>query len=228
MSIIFTLILIGFVLFLFYCSDKLSNKEFNNKSNESGKNINLLINELKNIDQMKFEIVSSEIMYSKTVSIVLKTVAYILSVWVSALLLDLITAKTLFIFDDHLTGFVLTFMAIFALTIIFILPLASLTWKYTYFKYGLNNQIKYGIVISDLLKPLPKKIFKNYVIVSMVFYVIGRLTFGAGVFSVEAGSVLYALYLNIFYHLEIKRIGFAPVFNLFTEKLNEFRGKHGK
>ena len=110
---------------------------------------------------MKFEIVSSEIMYSKTLSAVFKTVAYVLSVWVSALLLDLITSKTLFIFDDHLTAFVLTFMAFFALMVIFILPLASFTWKYTYCKYGLSDQIKNWHVATIYYNQHQKRYLKN-------------------------------------------------------------------
>lgn len=215
LSVIF-LLLISMIFF----SKKLSQKVIVNRKNEE---ISLLIDELRDIKNIKLESVSSEIMYSKTFSVILMAYTYVFSIWFIALILDILTAKTLNIFDDTLTPFFLTGILFLAVNIAFILPLSSATWKYTYFKYGITTKLQHIHVVSNLINLTKKRLLINYIIVSCIFYLLGRFLFGAGVFSVEAGSLIYAIGIYIYFHLEVERIGFAPIFNAVVEKLDALK-----
>ncbi|MCX7124201.1 MAG: hypothetical protein NTU49_00315, partial [Gammaproteobacteria bacterium] len=61
--------------------------------------------------------------------------------------------------------------------------------------------------------------------VFFVSYFIGLLTLSSGFIGALVGTVLYEIAVSIYFALEVKRIGFAPIFNLIVEKLNEFQGK---
>src|SRR3990167_11245191 len=77
MGTIFVLILLSAIAFgLFRYSDRLSKKEI---ANTQDTYFQPLIDELKTIDNLKFKTVSSEIIYSKTISAFLKVTGYLLS-----------------------------------------------------------------------------------------------------------------------------------------------------
>ena len=109
--------------------------------------------------------------------------------------------------------------------VVFIFSLLSCTWDYTYFKYGLSNQLKHADIAFAYINTLPHKVLKNYPTIFIISYFLGILALGTGFIGVLVGTVLYELCVTIYFALEVKRIGFAPIFNLVVEKLNEFQGK---
>ena len=222
MEIVIILLLAGGLIgCLFYYSNKLSHKEFSNKIDDHFKP---LLDELKNIDQLQFQTVSRDIIYSKTISALLKVVGYLISFSTMALILDFLTIKH---FAIHNPGDVLFAMLMYisASFVVFVFPLLSCIWDFTYFKYGLSNQLKHKNIAFEYLNDLPKKILKVYPAVFIASYLISRLAIGVGFIGVLAGTVLFELSISIYFALEVKRIGFAPIFNLVSEKLNEFRGR---
>lgn len=220
-TIAILLIFCGLIGGLFYYSNKLSNKEFINKADDHFKP---LLDELKNIDQLQFQTVSRDIIYSKTISVLLKTVAYLMLLGLIAFSLDLVTAHYVMMhnYSDMLSAFAIFLFVSF---IISVLPLLSCTWDYTYFKYGLANQLKHADIAFEYIDQLPKKIIKKYQMIFIVSYLFGRIVIGSGFIPLLVGTFLYEIALAIYFTLEIKRIGFAPIFNLVNEKLDAFRGK---
>lgn len=220
-TIVILLIFCGLIGGLFYYSNKLSEKEFINKTDEHFKP---LLDELKNIDQLQFQTVSRDIIYSKTISVLLKTVAYLMLIGLTGFSLDLITAHYVVMhnYSDMLSAFAIFLFASF---IMLVFPLLSCIWDYTYFKYGLSNQLKHADIAFSYIDQLPKKVLKKYQIVFVVSYLFGRIIIGSGFIPLLVGTFLYEIALAIYFTLEIKRIGFAPIFNLVTEKLDAFRGK---
>lgn len=220
-----TLLLLGFLIItawgLFYYANRLDKKEFNKIQDDHFK---LLLDELKNIGALKFKVVSSEIIYSKTISVFLKVISYLLTFATLGLTLDFLTIKNFTMYDYGDFGFYLGFYLI-ASSVVFVLPLLSVIWNYTYFKYGVSDQIKNAHIIFDYLKPLPKKILSKYPAAFMVSYLIGRIVINSGFAGVLAGTVLYALSISIYFSLEAKRFGFAPLLNLISEKTKLFQGK---
>jgi len=205
---------------LFYLSNKLWNK---NIKKESDERFNPLIMELKEIDKMAFKTVSSELMYSHCLSVFFKALGYLLTFPAVALLLDFLTIKH-FIIHNYGDFAVSALFYLVGSFIVFVYPLLSCAWDFLYFKYGLSHQLKHADIAFDYISTLPAKILKKYPPVFIVSYILGRTIFGIGFIGVLIGTVIYQLSISIYFTLEVKRIGFAPVFNLFTEKLNEFKG----
>ncbi len=220
-----TLLLLGSLLIttwgLFYYANHLEKKEFNNIQDD---HFQPLLDELKNIKNLKFKAVSSGIIYSKTISVFLKAIGYLLTFATLGLALDFLTIKNFTMYDYGDFGFYLS-MYLIASSVVFVLPLLSVVWHYTYFKYGASDQIKNAHIIFDYLKPLPKKILRKYPAVFMISYLLGRIAIGDGFVGVLAGTVLYALSISIYFSLEAKRFGFAPLLNLISEKTKLFQGK---
>ena len=220
-SVVILLLVSGLIVSLFYYSNKLFDKEFSNKTDDHFKP---LLDELKNIDRMQFQTVSGEIIYSKTLSTLLKTVGYLLSFAAVAFFLDFITIMH-FKMNDPGDIFFSLGLYLISSFVVFIFSLLSCTWDYTYFKYGLSNQLKHADIAFTYINTLPRKILKHYPAVFIISYLLGILALGTGFIGVLAGTVLYELGVTIYFALEVKRIGFAPVFNLITEKLDQFRNK---
>lgn len=221
MTILVIGLFIGLIYFFFSFSKKLSRNVIEDKSDDR---FRPLIDELKNINQMRFKIVSARVIYSNTFSVLFKVVGYLLSFATIALTLDFFTIKH-FVIYDYSDLAICIGVYLFASFIVFIGPLLSCTWDYTYFKYGLSEQLKNADIAYDYIGALPAKILKKYPIIFITSYALGRFIDGNGFLSVLIGTFIYELSITLFFALETKRIGFAPVFNLFTEKLNEFKGK---
>ncbi|MCX7124225.1 MAG: hypothetical protein NTU49_00435, partial [Gammaproteobacteria bacterium] len=114
----------GLIGFLFYYENRLSKRTVENKTDNHFKP---LLDELKNIDQMQFQIVSREIIYSKTLSVFCKTIGYLLSIAAIAFFMDFITIKD---FTIHNPGNIFLYLGfyLFVSFIFFIFPLLSCTW----------------------------------------------------------------------------------------------------
>lgn len=210
-----------FVGSLFLFARKLENKQIE-KTHDT--DFQPLVDELKSLDHLEFQVVSSSIMYSKIIAAFLKVSGYFFLSGCIALLLDLLTTKNLagFGIDDLATYFGLTF---FIANIFFIIPLLSFLWNYTYFQYGLDNQIKNIDVITHYLKPIQKRILKNYPVVFLIAYFFGRVLIDSGLLGVLAATDLYLLIITIYFSLELKRLGLAPALNLISEKTKLFLRK---
>src|SRR3990167_2778385 len=221
MGTIFVLILLSAIAFcLFRYSDRLSKKEI---ANTQDTYFQPLIDELKTIDNLKFKTVSSEIIYSKTISAFLKVTGYLLSFAIAGLLLDVITKRNFSLYDSGDLLFYFGFYFVVS-CIVFVLPLLSVIWNYTYFKYGVSDQIKNAAIIFEYLKPIPKKILNKYPVIFVLSYLAGRLWLDSGFIGVLAGTDLYGLGISIYFSLELKRLGLAPVLNLISEKTKLFQG----
>lgn len=222
MEIMAILLLVSvLIVSLFYYSNKLSRKECVNTTDNHFKP---LLDELKNIDRMQFQTVSGEIIYSKSLSVLLKTVGYLLSFAAAAFLLDFITIMH-FKMNDPGDVFFSLLLYLISSFVVFIFSLLSCTWDYTYFKYGLSNQLKHADIAFTYINTLPRKILKHYPSVFIISYFLGIVALGTGFIGVLVGTVLYELCVTIYFALEVKRIGFAPIFNLITEKLDQLKGK---
>ncbi|EKD91920.1 MAG: hypothetical protein ACD_29C00304G0001 [uncultured bacterium] len=221
MNTMLTLILLcmsAFVLFRY--ANYLLNKDVKNTLDT---NFQPLIDEIKNIDHLQFKIVSSELIYSKTIGAFLKAMGYLLSFAAIGLTLDFLTkGNTSFHNGDF---YIYMGYYLFVGFLFFVAPLLSLLWNYTYFKYGVSDQVKNANIIFDYLQAIPKKILRKYPLVFTVSYIVGRLSFDSGFLSILAGTDLYALGISIYFSLELKRLGLAPVLNLVSEKIKLFQGK---
>lgn len=212
------LFFIGFgtiIYFISKYSKSLSTREFRNEKN---RDFELLMEEFKNIDQMKFDVVPANIMYSKTLSIVLKVISYLLGIVFVSSMLDMIISLK---FDlNNLAGFLSTVGIFMAISAVFcILPAASGMWKYTYFQYGFSHQLKNRQVIFDFVNNFAKRIIKLYPPIFILSFIIGKITIGVGTCGVMIGTGLYEIFLILYLSLEEKRLGFAPIFNVLIEKL---------
>ena len=223
MSTVLLLIFLGVTAFgLFFYSDRLSKKEIENTQDM---HFQPLIDELKSIDSLKFKTVSSEIIYSKTISAFLKATGYFLLATLAGLTLDILTGKS---YDTGDLLFDVGFYFV-GYCIVFVLPLLSFLWSYTYFKYGASDQIKNAHIIFDYIKPITTKILSKYPIVFVLSYLAGRLLIGSGLMGALSGTIIYAFSVSIYFSLEAKRLGFAPLLNLISEKTKLFQGSlHGK
>lgn len=222
--IIITLLCSG-IFALFRYSNHLLKKEAENTLDT---NFQALLDEIKNNDHLKFNIVSSELIYSKTIGALLKVLGYLLSFAAIGLFLDILTKRNFSSVNTSDFYIYMGYYLVFSL-VFFIAPLLSFLWHYIYFKYGVSDQIKNAQIIFDYLKPIPQKILKKYPAVFVISYLVGRIGFDSGFVGVLGGTTLYGLGISIYFSLELKRLGLAPILNLISEKSKLLQGnKHEK
>lgn len=221
MNTILTLVILCISIFvLFRYSNKLL---YVDTKTTHDTNFQPLLDEIKNIDNLEFKIVSPELMYSRTIGTFLKVMGYLLSFASIGLAFDFLTRAHI----QFNNGDFYIYMGyyLFVGCLFFAIPLLSFLWNYTYFKYGVSDQVKNVHIISDYLQAIPKKILGKYTLVFLVSYLAGRLTLDSGFLGVLAGTDLYAICISVYFSLELKRLGLAPVLNLVSEKMKSLQGK---
>lgn len=220
---IISFIVLSFILyrygdFLFQKNKKLvtsDNVEITNKLNQ-------LFYELKK-EKLEFKIVSPEIMYSKTFGSYLKFASVLTAFALTSLLLDIIFHGTSSVTknSDQMIDFSIAYA--FFVYIFFGLSFSSMVWKYLFFKNGLINPIKNVEIIDQYLTSNIKRIIKNYVVLSIITYLLGTIIMRSGYITFTAATISYGLFIFIYVHMELERIGFAPIFNLLTEKFDRLK-----
>ena len=213
------------VLTLTYFSNELSNRVPENIPLED---IKLAMDEIKDLSKMKFEIVPAKIMYPKAFWFMFKGLAVLLCYILIATILDSSGLKG-FHFVKPETYFIVVSVYLFLLLIVYIGPYTSIAWDYYYYKYGLSKNLKHADIIDVYIINYLKKFMEYHFIAVVVGYIAFKLLFGFGTLGVAVFSFLTIVGINIFISIEEKRIGFAPIFNLFAQKLNEITGiKNGR
>lgn len=222
--LIISFLILSYILYRYGDSLFQKNKKpISSENLEMTNKLNQLFNELKN-EKLEFKIVSPEIMYSKTFGSYLKLVSALTASALTCLLLDIIFHGTSSITQnsDQIINFSIAYA--FFVFIFFGLTFSNMVWKYQFFKNGLINPIKNTDIIDEYITANIKNIIRNYFVLSIVSYLLGTTLAGSGYITFTAATILYGLFIFIYSHMEFNRIGFAPIFNLLTEKLDQLKG----
>lgn len=227
MNIIITFlsfIAIGFAIYYFFSlSKKLGEKEEFDRVDYQFDSVMKELNELQNTQNIKFDVVSADLIYSKTFSVVTRLIAYWLITAFLPIFLDMIL-RWKFSINDYFALFCSLFIyGIFSIGYL-IAPASKFVWYYNYFKFGLSSKLKSSHIIFNYIDSLPEKMTKKYPVVFCCAFVFGKITIGSGALGVWVGTVLYEAFWHYYLSLEINRIGFAPIVNFMTEQLDKIKG----
>lgn len=221
--IIWVLIFLAAAYLLYQYSNKLLREDINSVSNEKinfNNKLNQLMSELQNIEILEFKIIPGHILYPKTWGVVLKFIASMSIIALLAFIIDYGLHHTILI-NKHSADIGACALAYAFITCFFTsIVLAGATWKYNFYKYGLVSKINHAEVTDEVIAHYTKKIVKNYFIVSNIAFFIGAIFLGDGFCAYVIASIVYQIAMVVYFHMEVERIGFAPIINYISKKFS--------
>lgn len=217
------LVFLGAAYLLYKYSNKLLKKEINLISDEKlsfNNKLNTLMDELRSIDIFEFKIVPGHILYPKTWGVILKFIAGMSIIALLTLIVDYGLHSLIFVHKSLGDIGICAFAYAFVVCCFSSIALGGVVWKYNFFKYGLVSKINHAEVADEVLTYYVKKIIKNYFIVSCASFFVGTIFLGNGFCMYVIASIVYQIATLIYFNMEIERIGFAPIFNYISKKLD--------